>query len=225
MVLVLIFLGVFIILLSFICMLISSTIKINVKQLELENILLPKVTYDYNIEIGFYLLGKIPFLKFKINKARLKKLKIMEKMKKAQVVQKIEWNGDLLKELKTLSPKIEELNLVLNIGTEDALYTSAIVFIISTILSLGLPHFVESKNYKKIKYEITPFFTGKNLFSLQVHSIIYVKMVHIINIIYIYLQKRREEKYERTSNRRPYADSYEQYSRYGRCKYHYRGTN
>ena len=225
MVLVLFLLGIFIFIAIVVVLLIFSKLKINIKNLEIENILLPKLTYDFDIQIGIYILEKIPLLKFNINPERLNELNVIEKLEKNYISEKVVWDFDVLKKLKMLSPKIEKLNFYLKIGTEDALYTSAIVFIISTLFSLGLPHLVQKKDYEKIKYEITPLYAGKNLFSTKLNSIIYVKMVHIINIIYIYLRKRREEENERASNRRAYANSNEQYPRYGRCKYNYRGTD
>lgn len=225
MVLVLFLLGVFIFLLLLALLLIFSKIKINIKNFEMENILLPKLKYDYDIQVGFFILGKIPFLKFTINPEILKKLNVMEKLEKNHISEKVVWDFDVIKKLNMTSLEINEFNLNLKVGTEDAVFTSAIVFAINMILSLGFPHIVEWKNYEKIKYEITPLYAGKNLFSIKLNSIIYVKMVHIINIIYIYLRKRREENDERASNRRSYANCNEQYPRYGRCKYNYRGTN
>lgn len=217
MVLVLFLLGVLITLTTIVIILIFSNIKINIKKLEIENILLPKLTYDYNIQIGIYLFSAIPFFMFNITPKILKKLKIIEKIKQNHINEKVIFDLDIIKKVKMASVKIKELNLNLKVGTEDAVITSAIVFAISTILSIGLPHLVKRNDYNKIKYEITPLYSGRNIFSLKANSIIYVKMVHIINIIYIFLRKRREEKNERASNRRSYANCNEQYTRYGRC--------
>ena len=225
MVLVLILLGVFIVSLLIAFLILISEVRINIKHFEFENILLPRLIYDYDIQICLYVLGKIPLIKFNINPEILRKLNVIEKLEKNHINEKVVLDFDILKKAKMAYPKIENLNFNLKIGTEDALYTSIIVFVISMIFSLGLPHITEEKNYNKIKYEINPLYAGKNLFSLKMNSIIYVKMVHIINIIYIYLRKRREEENERTSNRRSYANCDEQYPRYDRCKYNYRGTN
>ncbi len=225
MVLVLIFLGIVIVISCVIIIILCSTIKIEIENFEIKNISTPKIVYDFQIQIKLYLLKKLLIFKIPINKQKLQNNKVIEKLKHTPIKKETIINLDFLEELRNLSPQIEMLQLNLKIGTENVLCTSVIVFLISMVLSIGLPYLVDTKDYSNIKYEITPFYIGKNQLHLQFRSIIYVKMVHIINIIFIYLQKRREEKNERTSNRRSYADSYEQYTRYGRCKYHYRRTN
>lgn len=215
MVLVLFILGILIFTSFIILILLLSTIKINIKCLEMENILLPKLKYNYDIQIGVYIFNKIPLIKFNINSNKVEETKIINKIQSKYGKAKVDL--DMIKALKLLSIKIESLSLNLQLGTEDVLNTSIIVFIISSILSIGLPNLVEKRNFENVKYEIIPLYIGNNAFSIKLNSIIYVKMVHIINIIYIYLQKRREEKNERASNRRSYANCNEQYTGYGRC--------
>ena len=209
MVLVLLLLGIIILTILLSAILMLSTLRINIKTLEIQNILVPEITYDLKAEICLYLFGKIPFFKTNINKSKLNKLKIGEKLKSTRLNANIKLNAETIEKLKILSPKLKSLKLDFKLGTEDVLYTSFIVFILSTFISLILPHIAEQKSSSKIKYDISPLYTGKNIFSLNLNSIICIKMVHIINIIYIVLRKRRDEKNERTSNRRAYAHSYE----------------
>lgn len=215
MVLVLFLLGIVIFILLIVLILLLSKVRINIKCLEMENILQSKLKYNYEIQIGIYMFNKVPLIKFNINSNKIEKTKIINKIQSKYGKANVDL--DVIKVFKLLSIKIESFNLNLQLGTEDALNTAIILFIISIILSIGLPHLVEKQNWKNIKYEITPLYIGNNVFSIKFNSIIYVKMVHIINIIYIYLQKRREEKNERTSNRRSYANCNEQYTGYGRC--------
>ena len=59
-------------------------------------------------------------------------------------------------------------------------------------------------------YTIEPIYQNKNIYKIQFNCIIQVKMVHIINVIYIFLKKGRSDLNERTtSNRRSYGYSYE----------------
>lgn len=193
----------------YLMLLLFSNLKIRVAKLEISNILYPNITYDYQLNFGFYFLNTIKILGFNVNKAKIEKSKIVQKINIEEVEETIKLDKQLFIHLKGLKPNLQNLNLKLDIGTEDAVITSALTFIISTALSIGLPHVVKPKYYANIYYEINPLYQGKNLFNLSLNCIINVKMVHIMNIIYIYLQKRREEKYERTSNRRAYAHSYE----------------
>ena len=209
MVVVLVILGIIIAIFAWLMLIVFSTLRIKIEKFEISNILQPNIVYDYKINIGFYFLNTVKVLGFNINKSKLEHSEIFHKINFQEVEKTVELDKDLLVHLKGIKPTLEALNLKLDLGTEDAVITSIVIFAISTLLSIGLPHIVKPKNYKDINYEITPLYQGKNLFNLSLNCIISVKMVHIMSIIYIYLQKRREENYERTSNRRTYANSYE----------------
>ena len=92
-------------------------------------------------------------------------------------------------------------------GIEDAIATSYLVAIIASILSIILPHLVKKEDIKNIKYEINPIYNTL-IFNLKLDSIINLKIVHIIYVIYNLVKKGRD-KNERTSNRRSYAYSHE----------------
>ena len=71
--------------------------------------------------------------------------------------------------------------------------------IISNILKIKVKKI--NKNYY---YIISPIYTGENIFKLNLNCIISLKIVHIINIIYMIFKKGRSDRYVRTSNRRSY---------------------
>lgn len=197
--------------------LIISTLKINIKELEVNNILEPKLKIFYKIELGIYLLDKLKILKltFTPNSKIIKTIK-----NKAQ--QSIKVDLEILKLVKYIKIDIEKLNFKLDIGTYDVLLNTSIVFIISTVISILVPHLVDNKNYKNIYYKILPINKNKNLIDLKLNCIIKLKMVHIINILYMYLSKKGGDRFDGTSNRRAYDNCNEQYSRYGGRKYYYR---
>ena len=59
-------------------------------------------------------------------------------------------------------------------------------------------------------YNIKPLYYNKNLYKINLNCIIEIKMVHIINIIFILIKKgRKKNEQSTTSNRKPYAYSYE----------------
>ena len=197
-----------------------STLKINIKELEINNILEPKLKIFYKIELGIYLLDKLKVLKitFTPNSKIIKTIK-----NKAQ--QSIKVDSRILKLVKYIKIEIENLNLKLDIGTYDVLLNTSIVFIISTAISILLPHLVNGKNYENINYQILPINKNKNLIDLKLNCIIKLKMVHIINILYMYLTRKGGDRFDGTSNRRAYDNCNEQYSRYGGRKYYYRRAN
>ena len=59
------------------------------------------------------------------------------------------------------------------------------------------------------KYIITPLYFNQNIVNIEISGIFEIKMIHIINIIYILNKKEGVKKNERTSNRRSYDYSYE----------------
>jgi hypothetical protein len=103
--------------------------------------------------------------------------------------------------------KIEYLNLSIKIGVEDAVLTSYIVAVISSVISIILPYFVENNDNEKYKYVIEPIY-NKSTFQMYLNSIVSIKIVHIIYVIYN-LTKKGRDKNESTSNRRSYAYSHE----------------
>ena len=86
---------------------------------------------------------------------------------------------------------------------------------ISILISNILPFLVEKEDYNNCKYNVNPIYLNKNLYKISFNCIIQEKMVPIINILFKIINKGRSHKYERTSNRRSYDYSNEQFAKYG----------
>lgn len=191
-----------------IILLLFSTIKLNVKNITIKNF--ENGTKKKNLEKEFcmyvelYLFGKIKFIKVKLTKSLLSRLKLQENMKNikkdVEIIKKI----NVLEMVKALKIKIDKLNLEANIGTEDITLTVFIVTILSSLLGI----IFRNCNYENIDYKIISLYQFGNTINFRLNCIISVKMVHIIYVIYILLKKGMI-KNERTSNRRPYDYSYE----------------
>lgn len=215
MLVVLIFLGIMVVLLSLTFVLILSTIKISIENVSISNY--DQITKDitnnrYSIKISLYLLNKIKIFTKKLSNKNIKnkyKKLIKEKIDIDQIKRENLMNKENLDILRKLEIKISKLNLNVEIGTEDIFLTTGIVFILSTIISIILPRLIEKYEEDKYKYQIHPIYKDDNLFKIDLDCIISVKMVHIIYIIYIVLQRKRVDKNDRTSNRRAYDYSYE----------------
>jgi hypothetical protein len=138
----------------------------------------------------------------------------MRKIYNSKKIEKIDFN-EAKKYIKTNKEifslfkkiKIEYLNLSIKIGVEDAVLTSYIVAVISSVISIILPYFVENNDNEKYKYVIEPIY-NKSTFQMYLNSIVSIKIVHIIYVIYN-LTKKGRDKNESTSNRRSYAYSHE----------------
>ena len=203
--------------------LLTSTIRIKIKNLKLstEKYNGRFLDDDYKITISIGTLKKIRLLHLEITKEKLEKFKIKDKIKTS--IRKLDFeklktssktnDAKTFKKIKKNIPYIHYINLVANIGIEDAVLTSYIVAIIASILGVLLKNTIANSNGNR--YIINPVYRNKNLLNLELNCIFETKLIHIIYIIYILYKKGRVNKNVRTSNRRSYGYSYEQYSRYG----------
>ncbi len=210
MILVFILLIIVILIVLVILSIIFSSFHIKIKDLEISNMYLPHNSHKYKIELSLYLFNKIKWIWIKLDHLKLQR--IIKKMRLEKLdFKKIEKDIDVeyLKQLKNIKPKISQLYLDLKIGTEDVILTSFLIFGISTLISLLLT--CTAKKYIKDRYQyyVKPIYNRQNVYDIKLNSIIEIKMVHIINIIYIFVKKKKGDKNERTSNRRSYGYSYE----------------
>lgn len=192
-----------------ICMIILSTIKLELRHFEASN--MRKISKDYQLKISFNLFGKLKWIGIRFNNKKIEKLSHKIKWKSIDF-KKMEQNFEIedLKQLEKLQPNLSYFHLESKIGTEDAIITSFLVAIISVIISVLLPHIVKKYEENKYHYKIVPLYVNKNVYEIKFDCIIEIKMVHIINILYYFLKKRRGENHEqRASNRRSYGYSYE----------------
>lgn len=184
----------------------SVSIKLEIENLK---ILLPKdnkkiTNNDSKVSLKVYIFEKIKIAEINLKKINLKNEKIKNRLQKQFEDNK--FNLDTVTFLKNINYIIEKLNLEVFIGTEDAAITAIGVGIGYAIISNLLKDKI--LDYKNIKYEILPVYKSKNIFKLELDSIITLKMENIINII-IYVKKGRVKKDGRTSNRRAYVYSNE----------------
>ena len=76
---------------------------------------------------------------------------------------------------------------------------------ISSIISIILARNIETYDKTKYKYIITPKFEDETIVKIKLNYKIDIKIVHIINVIYMLIKKRSVKYDERASNRRTYA--------------------
>jgi len=214
MVLVLFLLGIVLIVSLITFLILLSTLRIDIKKLNIitDNNKEDNIEKDLLIYIALYLMGKWKLLQIKIDDQKLKKLNVKEKIQKIDIQklkQKKLVNRDSLKILKKLPIEIDKFYLKLNVGTIDITLTTIINFIIILIISMILPRIIKKYDSKKYYYEIKPIYGNRNMVNLDFACIINIKIVHIINILYLLLKKERVNRNERTSNRRAYDYSYE----------------
>ena len=206
----------FLFLIFFICivtiLLIFSEIEVNINNIRFtsDKVKGRHLKENYEIEIKIYILKLIKILNIQITKSKLEKLKLESKLKDIEnklLRKNVKVDIDILETIKQLDLIIKNLDLKVEIGTENAATTSIIFAVISSIIPIILRN--QIKDIEKQKINIIPVYTNENLLNIQLDCIFNIKMIHIIYIIYILSKKRRDEKNVRTSNRRSYGYSHE----------------
>lgn len=206
------FLLLIIVLLTLLLLIAFSRIKINIKNIKFTSYKVEErhLQEDYDVKVKLYVLKFLRILKINITKEKLEKLKLENKIKKLEkklILKDVKFDINVFDVLKNLKIIFEELNLKVEIGTENSALTSIIFGIVSGIIPFVLRN--QIKNIEKQKIDIKPIYLNQNLLNIELNCIFNIKMIHIIYVMYILNKKRRDEKYVRTSNRRSYGYSYE----------------
>lgn len=196
---------------------IFSKIKVEINNLNFSSETKKYINDKYKIIFKLCVFYKIPILKISITKDKIERLKNKDRIKRqfknfeSKVFSnKSMFNKKMIGVIKKIKLEILNMDLSIKIGTNDAGMTSILVPIIATILSIYLKNKIKfKKNYEEIKYIIKPDYSGKNNINVEFSGIFQIKLIHIINIIYILNKKKGVKKIERTSNTKPYEYGYE----------------
>lgn len=192
--------------------LIFSKIRIQIINFKFNSQTERHINKDYKIVVKLYTLGFIPIFKISITKEKLEKIKLKERIKNIDfkwLEDNKELDKKILEAIKKVNILIRNINLKVDLGTENASLTAILVPAISTVIAVILRKKV--KNFENQIFMIRPIYQNQNLVNLYISGIFEIKMSHIINIIYILNKKERKgvKEYERASHRRPYDYSYE----------------
>ena len=147
-------------------MLIFSSFKLIVTNLEINNSN-NKIMPIYELKIAFYLLGKIKLFSFKINNNKTKK--ILEKDFIKQKIENIKIKSHekskkqkkfQIKILKQFIKKLEleSINLLIYVDTKNVILTSYFVGIISSIIPNILKENIKNFDGKHHIFKITPLY-------------------------------------------------------------------
>ena len=182
----------FLILIAVFIIIVLSTIKFEIVDFELSNIIqiTPK---NYKIKLFSFKLNSERARKM-YSKMNIEKFDI-EKGRKLLTIKNINI-------LKKLNIRLDYLDLELDLGLEDVILTTELITLISIVISNILPHIISRYIPDKYRHKIMPIYINKNAYYIKLNCIFQLKIVHIINIIYIYLKKGKSDKNEWTSNRR-----------------------
>lgn len=188
---------------------ITSKIRVEVEHFRFSSNMPKKQKTNYRLILKLCILNKIPLLRISLTKDKIVNLKNKGIFRNVGVKQ-IEKDlnpENLPRIIKENRIDLKKIKLKIEFGTENASLTAILVPIISTLISFVIR--LKIKDYRNQTFNIKPLFINKNLVNIEFSGIFEMKMIHIINIIYILNKKKGEDKNERTSNRRSYAYSYE----------------
>lgn len=170
---------------------------------------------DSKIILSLVILKKLNIYKKDITKTKIKDFE--KKIDLKLINNKYKINIKLRDIINDLKLEIKELELKIEIGTENAMITAFSVAGISTLLSIILRR--QIKNIKKQKFIVIPKYIDENFLNIDVSGIFQIDLPHYI---YSIVLRKRDDKNERKSNRRTYDYSYEWYRRNDRYKYNCR---
>ena len=145
-----------------------STIKINIQNLKISTEKLEDKDI-YNIVITIYVLNKIPILKISINNKKLEIINLKEKLKKADVkaIKDSKINYSTFKKVKKFMPQIKRIELKIDIGTEEAIFTSYLVVIISSAIGIIIKDTLMSNINHFIAMNLNPKPINSQMISAQ----------------------------------------------------------
>ncbi len=191
-------------------LLLLSKIRIEINNLRFSSIKPKQINRNYKIVIKLCLFNKMPIIKISLTKIKLEKLNINKKIKNINLKvleDKNRFEKNFWKAIKKIEITIKKIDLDVELGTENASFTSLLIPVFSTILAMIFRKKIS--NHEKQKFKITPIYRDKNIINIAISGIFEIKMIHIINIIYILNKKKGVNKHERASNRGSYDYSYE----------------
>jgi len=204
------FLFILLIILLFAIIFVLSKIRIEIKDIKFQSQAIRHLNKDYKIQIKWYVLGILPILKITINKQTLEKMRVKEKIKQVDFLaleNTPALNKEIMQAIKKLDLSIKSLDLWLELGTTSATLTSILTPAIATAIAIYLRK--KTSKLEKQRFIVNPVYQNQNLVKIAFSGIFEIKMIHIINIIYILNKKEGVGKNERTSNRRTYDYGYE----------------
>ena len=176
-------------------LIVFTTIQIHIENIRLE---IPKkngrnINKKYKITIKLYIFEKINYFKLDITKYKMEKRVIrknIEKLKRKIEKDKNNFDMKQISKLRKMNIKIQNINLKMVLGTEDAAQNAIIVGTISSIIAIIMGLLSEKKilaigegKENQINWKIIPLYQNRNLLNIDLNCIISFKLIHIINAI------------------------------------------
>ena len=205
MILVFIFLTILILASLTMLLLALSNIQIELKQLHISNIK-GKLKLKVILNLSILLFNRVKILKISIDNKKIIKILKSGKVNFSNVNISKESKKIIKKFLKSDAVMIETLNINGYFSTFNNVLSGIIFSISNALIPILISKKLESSRYNN---NVSFLNQNQNIINISINCIISIKIVNIINTLYLLKKKGGSDKYGKSSNRRSYAYSNE----------------
>lgn len=161
----------------------TSKIGIDIKNLIIDTDAEEKINEDGKIYVYLLLFNKIKLFRKNVRNIPMKDVKFETSDFDIKIFKNKDIKINYLKLIQNINIDIKNIDLNVNIGTEDAGITAILVGILAGILGIII---------KKPKYQILPIYANRNLLKINLNGIFTIYLMHYI---YKFIKNNIKERF------------------------------
>ena len=168
----------------------TSKIGIDIKNLIIDTDAEEKINEDGKIYVYLLLFNKIKLFRKNVRNIPMKDVKFETSDFDIKIFKNKDIKINYLELIQNINIDIKNIDLNVNIGTEDAGITAILVGILAGILGIII---------KKQKYQILPIYANRNLLKINLNGIFTIYLMHYI---YKFIKNNIKERFmDKTLNK------------------------
>ena len=149
----------------------TSKIGIDIENLIIDTDAEEKINEDVKIYVYLLLFNKIKLFRKNVRSLPMKDVKIETSDFDIKIIKNKDIKINYLELIQNINIDIKNIDLNVNIGTEDAGITAILVGILAGILGIII---------KKPRYQILPIYANRNLLKINLNGIFTIYLIHYI---------------------------------------------
>ena len=161
----------------------TSKIGIDIKNLIIDTDAEEKINEDGKIYVYLLLFNKIKLFRKNVRNIPMKDVKFETSDFDIKIFKNKDIKINYLELIQNINIDIKNIDLNVNIGTEDAGITAILVGILAGILGIII---------KKAKYQILPIYANRNLLKINLNGIFTIYLMHYI---YKFIKNNIKERF------------------------------
>lgn len=161
----------------------TSKIGIDIKNLIIDTDAEEKINEDGKIYVYLLLFNKIKLFRKNVRNIPMKDVKFEKSDFDIKIFKNKDIKINYLELIQNINIDIKNIDLNVNIGTEDAGITAILVGILAGILGIII---------KKPKYQILPIYANRNLLKINLNGIFTIYLMHYI---YKFIKNNIKERF------------------------------